>query len=403
MEATIHNPDRYVGDLRQILAQGRKRIGLLLGAGAPASIRYDKVRKMLSVDGPPLIPTIKDLTKNVIDSLEESEQKIISEISVEIGVNPNIELILSRIRSFAGIVGSCSIHGCNGNEFHKLAERICKSIGDVVNPRLPEVNNPYTELSAWIGGTDRRHSIEIFTPNYDLLMEEAFERLEIPFFDGFAGSYQPFFDPSSISNNALPARWARLWKLHGSIGWAENGKGGIIRGEGRSATNLIYPDHLKYEKIKKLPFSALFDHLREFMATPDTLLISCGFSFSDSHISAVIEEALSANPAGSVFALQYGSLNDEKPACALASKRPNMSVYANDGAMINCIPAPWRPGDMPNRDWEVIRSSFWGQRGSEHNKCFLLGDFAAFARFSTLTHAEQIIIEDKKEPKEGYI
>jgi len=29
-------------------------------------------------------------------------------------------------------------------------------------------------------------------------MEEAFERLEIPFFDGFTGSYQPFFDPSSI-------------------------------------------------------------------------------------------------------------------------------------------------------------------------------------------------------------
>lgn len=401
METTIHNPDRYVGDLRQILAQGRKRIGILLGAGAPASIRYDKDTNTLSSDNPPLIPTIKDLTKIVIDSLEANEQKIISEISVEIGNNPNIEMILSRIRSFAGIVGSHSIHGCNGDGFCKLAERICEAIGNVVNPRLPDGNNPYTELSAWIGGTDRWHSIEIFTPNYDLLMEEAFERLEIPFFDGFTGSYQPFFDPSSISNNDLPARWARLWKLHGSIGWAENGEGGIIRGKGRSATNLIYPDHLKYEQIKKLPFSALFDHLREFMVRPDTLLITCGFSFSDSHISAVIEEALSSNPAGSVFALQYGALNDEKPSCALASKRPNMSVYAKDGAMINCISAPWRPGDMPNPDWEVIRSNFWGQRGYDTDKCFLLGDFAAFARFCSLTHAEQIIIEEEKEPKEG--
>ena len=399
METTIHNPDRYVGDLRQILAQGRKRIGILIGAGAPASIRYDKETNTISSDGLPLIPTIKDLTKIVLDSLEESDRKVISDISVELGINPNIEMILSRIRSFAGIVGSCSIHGCDGDGFCELAERICQAIGIVVNPTLPEERNPYTELSAWIGGTDRWHPIEIFTPNYDLLMEEAFERLEIPFFDGFSGSYQPFFDPPSISNNGLPARWARLWKLHGSIGWAENGAGGIIRGKGRSATNLIYPDHLKYDQIKKLPFSALFDHLRKFMTTPDTLLITCGFSFSDPHISAVIEEALAANPSGSVFALQYGALNDEKPSCALANKRPNMSVYAKDGAMINCIAALWRPGDMPNPDWEVIRSSFWGQSGSDTDKSFLLGDFAAFARFCSLTHAEQITIEDEKEPK----
>jgi len=399
METTIHNPDRYVGDLRQILAQGRKRIGILIGAGAPASICYDKERSTLSSDGRPLIPTTKDLTESVLNSLDESDQKVISDISVELEKNPNIEMILSRIRSFAGIVGSCSIHGCDGDRFCELAKRICQAIGNVVNPCLPEGKNPYTELAAWIGGTDRWHPIEIFTPNYDLLMEEAFERFEIPFFDGFSGSYQPFFDPPSISNDDLPARWARLWKLHGSIGWAENGAGGIIRGKGRSATNLIYPDHLKYDKIKKLPFTALFDRLRKFLTTPDTLLITCGFSFSDPHILAVIEESLAANPAGSVFALQYGTLSDEKPSCALASKRPNMSVYAKDGAMINCIAALWRPGEMPNQDWEVIRSSFWGQKGSETEKSFLLGDFTAFARFCSLTQAEQIIIEDEKEPK----
>jgi len=30
-----------MSDLRQILARGRKRLGLLLGAGAPASIRVN--------------------------------------------------------------------------------------------------------------------------------------------------------------------------------------------------------------------------------------------------------------------------------------------------------------------------------------------------------------------------
>lgn len=400
METTVHNPDRYMGDLRQILAQGRKRIGLLIGAGAPASIQYDRETQRISSKGEPLIPTINGLTRKVIDSLDENECKIISDISVELGSDPNIEMILSRIRSFAGIVGSCSIHGCDGDAFSKLAERICGAIGDVVCPSLPDERTPYTELAAWIGGTDRLHPIEIFTPNYDLLMEEAFERLEISFFDGFSGSFQPFFDPPSISNNDLPPRWARLWKLHGSLGWGENGVGGIIRGEGRQATNLIYPDHLKYHQVQKLPYIALFDRLRKFLTTPDTLLLTCGFSYSDGHIWAVIDESLAANPAGSVFAFQYGKLSEETPSCTLASKRPNMSVYARDGAMINCIAAPWRPGDLPNPDWEVIRGSFWGEPKGDEGNVFLLGDFVAFARFFSLTHAEQVVIPDDNETKE---
>ena len=38
MTVSVHNPDQYMASLRQIIAQGRKRIGLLVGAGAPAGI-----------------------------------------------------------------------------------------------------------------------------------------------------------------------------------------------------------------------------------------------------------------------------------------------------------------------------------------------------------------------------
>lgn len=39
MTVSVHNPDQYMASLRQIIAQGRKRIGLLVGAGAPAGSR----------------------------------------------------------------------------------------------------------------------------------------------------------------------------------------------------------------------------------------------------------------------------------------------------------------------------------------------------------------------------
>ncbi len=59
---SIHNPDRYMADLRQILSQGRKRIGILIGAGAPASVRVDEHNHITEHGGHPLIPDIAGLT-----------------------------------------------------------------------------------------------------------------------------------------------------------------------------------------------------------------------------------------------------------------------------------------------------------------------------------------------------
>ena len=39
VEITVHNPDRHIADLRQILSQGKKRIGPLVGAGAPVALK----------------------------------------------------------------------------------------------------------------------------------------------------------------------------------------------------------------------------------------------------------------------------------------------------------------------------------------------------------------------------
>ena len=281
----------------------------------------------------------------------------------DLGGPPNIEMILSRIRSIAPLLGSQLLFGYSGDQFQCLAKTICDCIADVVSAELPEEANPYTELAAWVGGTDRMHAIEVFTTNYDFLFEEAFERSGIPFFDGFTGSFQPFFNPSVIANDQLPTNWVRLWKLHGSLGWKVSPRGNLIRGCGRKVGELIYPDHLKYDQVQKLPYTALFDRLRKFLTTPDTLLLTCGFSFLDAHISAVIDEALAANRAGSVFAFQYKAIDDELAARAIAMKRPNMSIYAADGAMINGLIGKWQPGEPPSPDLAFDQRELLGTQG----------------------------------------
>lgn len=384
---TFHNPDRFMSDLRQVLSQGRKRIGLLVGAGAPMSIRLDAKGKLAS-GGKSLMPGVEELTKSAIESLKGPNKVAAEAIRTELGAGANIESILTRIRLLHQALGPAKVNELDSAGYRLLGEEICKKIGDVVGAGLPNERNPYTDLVAWVSGTLRAHAIEIFTTNYDLLFEEAFERARTPYFDGFTGGHAPFFDPVSVASDDLPARWSRLWKLHGSLGWALEGSA-VVRGRGRTATQLVYPDHLKYELTQKQPYSALFERLRQFLLSPDTLLLTTGFSFRDAHICAVLDESLAMNANASVLAFQYMGLAAEEPACKLAYDRPNLSVYAADGAVIGGIPGAWKPGEPP-KNWDQIRATFWGPRSKDKGNEFLLGDFALFTRFCALAQANDL-------------
>lgn len=386
-DTTLHNPDRFMVDLRQILSQGKKRIGLLLGAGAPVSVLVNAEGK-LDAAGSPLIPDVTRLTQKVLDDLEAQDRTVIDLILPELGENPNIETILTRVRRLSQAIGTAEVHSLNGQAYEQLAQRICDKIGAIVATSLPDEPNAFTELVSWIGGTHRDYPIEIFTPNYDLLLEEAFERARLPYFDGFTGAHKPFFDPTSITDDTLPARWSRMWKIHGSLGW-EVKPDAIIRTGSREATELIYPDHLKYDQIARQPYSALFERLRDFLTTPDSILICSGFSFFDAHICAVFDEALTTNTHTAILAFQFKELEEEQLAVKLALRRPNLSVYARDGAVIFGVKGRWSPGEPPTEEWKSIRRTFWETKdnGESH---FVLGDFSRLARFFALAQADDI-------------
>jgi hypothetical protein len=377
---SVHNPDRFMADLRTMVAQGRKRIGFLVGAGAAAGLPSPSGKG-------PLIPAVDGLTVRVLDALNSDYAPFFAAIKGRIPL-ANVESILSRVRSLAGVIGDGKIDGLDGPGYTELGRRICQQIGTAVNVRLPKGQNPYRHLVNWIVGADRDYAVELFTTNYDLLFEEAFEDARAPFFDGFTGSREPFFDPVTVANNDLPARWTRLWKLHGSLGWKSNGSDEVIRTGDASSTHLIYPEHLKYDQTQKAPYAAFFDRLRAFLTSKDTLLVAIGFSFADAHVSSRVDESLAANASASVFAFQFRELANEPYACALASKRPNFSVYARDRAMINGVDGEWRTGDPLSRDWEPVRSTYLNS--ADPNKPeFLLGDFTSLARFLALSRSGQ--------------
>ena len=159
-----------MASLRTIIAQGRKRIGLLVGAGAGAGTAKD--------DGTyPLIPAVEGLTTQVLGALEPQYGAQIAALKAELDKH-DIETILSRIRSLSKVIGKSKIHGLNGDGFKTFGEEICTEIGKIVNVRLPKKGCAYNDIVNWITGIARDHPIEVFTTNYDLLFEEAFEAVQ---------------------------------------------------------------------------------------------------------------------------------------------------------------------------------------------------------------------------------
>jgi len=247
----------------------------------------------------------------------------------------------------------------------------------------------------------RQPRTKIFTTNYDLLVEQALEENRVPYFDGFVGARRTFFDSYAMEEDALPPRWARLWKLHGSINWRQDETGMVSRGEKVEGDEhgVIHPSHLKYDESRRMPYVAMIDRLRSFLKQPSSVLIVCGYSFRDYHLNANLTEGLQGNSTAMTFALVHGSLEKYGEAVKIASTRANFSLLANDGAVIGTKNARWaeRDGgeDSVAVEWVAKEAAAGG--GTREGR-FRLGDFARFGLFlEELIGAER----SKEEPKDA--
>ncbi|MDP2320071.1 MAG: SIR2 family protein [Acidobacteriota bacterium] len=350
-----HDPLQCVKQLRQTLAADKLSIGFFLGAGCPCAIR---VPRDGSDGSDPLIPDIDGLTQIVAAEIESSEKhqepfarlrRILSEDGY---AAPNVEKLLSCIRSLREAAGNGEVRGLNAKNLDELDKEVCRAISARVTRDLPTETTPYHSLARLVGGY-RVPSPEIFTTNYDLLAEQALESLRVPFFDGFVGSSQPFFDQRAIEDDKaedakqrLPDRWCRLWKLHGSVNWRFNsGTRAITRSRetGDGEELLIHPSQRKYDESRRRPYSVMIDRLKEFVRNkkePVTLL-AVGHSFSDDHLNETIGESLRANSSAVCLALQYGKLSQYPAAAELARSEPNFWLLASDAAIIRRREAEW--------------------------------------------------------------
>lgn len=357
---TEHDVVRQVSYIQQALSQNRKPIGFFIGAGCPLSIRVNHRTVGDQPTSDPLIPDVAGLTSIINDALkgkdgaeqQTSWDKVIKIVTDDGGDAKNIEYILTKIRLLASVAGKGTVRDLNSEELSELDKEICSKISALVEKELPDQKGPYHNLAIWTRSIRREQPVHIFTTNYDLLLEQAFEESSAPYFDGFVGTRNAFFDLGAVEDEGiLPPRWSRLWKIHGSLNWKIDAFNNVVRSDkiSEGQKHLIYPSHLKYDQSRKMPYLAMLDRLKDFLLKPSSVLFTSGYSFADEHINDVICRALISNPTAHVFALLFGSLGDAKyeqaKQCGLST--PNLSVFSFDSAIVGRLLGSWKNMEVP--------------------------------------------------------
>jgi len=382
-----HNPHNVAGHLRDHLATHDKPLVFFFGAGTSAAI---KVVSQNDGTEKPLIPVIAALTETCKQEVEgigapyKAAWAVLCSECDQLGLPQNVENILSRIRAKINAMGpedtSC---GLSRDELHVAELEIAKIIVRESSPNddlIPQ-DCPHDVFARWIARTSRQSPIEVFTTNYDILIERSLEKARVPVFDGFIGSHKPFFAPEIVEDSKLmpPPEWVRVWKLHGSINWSisdSHGTPQIVRG-GLGDPQLILPSQLKYVESRKEPYLALIDRLSKSLRRDGTLLVSVGFSFSDQHLNNIILDALDSNPLTHLICLAYGSLESCTELREQARKRKNIMIIARDGAIVGGQDGIWSRSDSTT----VFRASDKKDQEANGSGEMLLGDFEVFAKF----------------------
>ncbi|WJP97392.1 SIR2 family protein [Macrococcus bovicus] len=155
---------------------------------------------------------------------------------------------------------------------------------------------------------------KIFTLNYDTLFEQAAEQNGIMIIDGFSFTFPRKFKGTNfdldvinrtshqnvIDDNYI-SKVIHIYKPHGSINWKKDKDSSEVIQENNVENPLmVYPSTNKYESSYQQPFFEMMTRFQQETRAKNSLLIIIGYSFSDSHINAMIYEALSINPSLSV-------------------------------------------------------------------------------------------------------
>lgn len=387
---------REIRELKNQLSYSKK-YGFFFGAGTSCALG---------------VPNITTLTTGVENALQGDDKADFKKIKDDLeSTSPektiNIEDILNQLRQIRSITGERddkSYLDISGKSATDLDNLICKQIYEIIRKSEETVDLSNTKkFFAWLNMQSRDFSKEIFTSNYDLIIEKSLEAIRTPYFDGFVGSYEPFFWPESIDKfvekSDLTQNWIRLWKIHGSLSWfwkknSDSNSHNIVRvGKISDIKNLdnelvIYPSKEKYDSSKKQPFVTYFDRFKNVLLGGERLFIFTGYSFSDQHINEIAFNSLRQNNRLFILVFFYQDSEVEE-LYKVSSPFLNLTVFGPTKAIINGTLGEWEYNKNDLNQNEKSES-YW----DDTNNSLKLGDFNHLINFLITNSGKKENIEE---------
>ena len=356
---SIHQVIPFANGLSAKLAARSRHVSVFLGAGASRACG---------------LPDVAILQERILDSLDGSALTFFqSQLA-----SRNLEQILSRLRRIATLLDKDTdkVDGLTARQAGDLDKEICRLIVKALRVEGLDLS-PMLHFATWVARADYHLPVEIFTVNYDLVLETALESLRVPYFDGFIGALRARFFTEFVeasptdTEDWLPAFLVRVWKLHGSVHWEWESKSpaevvrlGTAASSGSPAA--IYPSDTKYDESRRVPFVVLQDRFRRSLHQPETLMLVSGYSFGDEDINEMIFDAARRRQRSEFLAFCFNTIPD--PLVSAATMIPNLQAIGRSEAILGGARAEWQaPADAPSDLWE--------------DGGFALGNFAKLARY----------------------
>lgn len=354
-----HQVARFAAGLSAKLAARSRHVCVFLGAGAACACG---------------LPDIAGLQTRVLEGLQGAQRAVF----VRQLDGQTLEQALSRLRRIGTLLEGTTdkVDGLNVDEARALDRKVCQLIVKALDVAQADLN-PMKRLAAWAAHVDYHLPVELFTVNYDLLLERALEAQGVRYFDGFVGALRARFRTELVeatpadADGWLPSFFVRLWKLHGSVHWAwdSDARAEVVRlgtpvvgGEPAA----IYPSDAKYDESRRVPFVVLQDRFRRALCQPETLMLISGYSFGDEHLNEMLFDAARRRPRSEFVAFCFGKIPDAL--VEHAELMPNLQVVADAEAILGGVRAGWKV-------CEGVPADIWA------DNAFCLGDFAKLSRF----------------------
>lgn len=338
-----HDVEAFAHSLSAKLASRSRHVCVFLGAGASRAAG---------------LPDVAGLQTRVLAGLVPAQRRLFTEQLA----GRTLEQALSRVRRIAALVeGTDTVDGLTRTGAEELDGAVCREVVaalDVVAADLTAA----LQFAAWAARADYHLPLEVFTVNYDLVLERAFEELGVPYFDGFVGTLAARFRTELVEaapgqgDAWMPSFIVRLWKLHGSVNWRwdDGARREVLRlgsAVAAGAAAAIYPSDAKYEESRRVPFVVLQDRLRRALHHPETLVLIAGYSFGDEHLNEVLFDAAQRRPRTEFVAFCYGDPPEEL--ADRAERTPNLQVTGPGFAVLGGQRGAWStPSDAPADLWE---------------------------------------------------